>query len=63
MAQLPLPYLPRSPPLSQNFLAGAAILLVGLTLYNSPVWLPPLLRRHRRGGRGDRQTLPAAQPQ
>lgn len=38
-----MPFLPPSPPLGQLFGLGAATLLLGLMLFNSPVLLPALL--------------------
>jgi drug/metabolite transporter (DMT)-like permease len=37
---LPLPYLDPAPPLGPNFLLGAAVLMVGLSAYNAPMWAP-----------------------
>lgn len=39
---LQLPFLPAPPPLSSKFLAGVAIMVSGMLLYNAPLWMPTL---------------------
>lgn len=39
---LPLPYLPPSPAVGSQFVAGIAILTAGLLLYNFKSWAPAL---------------------
>lgn len=38
--QIPLPFLPPSPPLSRLFGIGTLTLLAGLMCFNAPLWLP-----------------------
>jgi hypothetical protein len=38
--QFPLPFLPPAPALGPTFLLGVALLLAGLVLFNSPLWMP-----------------------
>ena len=42
-----LPFLPAAPPLGPTFLAGSAVLVGGLGLYNAPLWAPALSSRIR----------------
>lgn len=42
---LPLPFLPPAPALSPYFLAGVAVLLAGLGIFNAPIWLPALRKQ------------------
>lgn len=52
----PWPHLDPTPPLSTNFYVGASAMLLGLLVFNAPLWQPLL----QRGGKSG-ESAPAAQ--
>ena len=59
--QIPMPFLPPSPPLGPAFGLGTATLLTGLLLFNSPLLWPALLRWTASWARGGDDSGPAQQ--